>query len=365
MYSLTIDLMDFKRLLKEWYVQNARVLPWRETTDPYLIWVSEVILQQTKVVQGMAYYYRFTEVFPTVKHLARANEDEVLKLWQGLGYYSRARNMLASAKHIVNELNGQFPQTYNDLLKLKGVGEYSAGAIASFAFKQPVPAIDGNVYRIIARIFGVFDSPFTSSGKAVFRSMVEELMDFSAPDEFNQALLDFGALQCIPRNPNCNGCPFAAYCYAYINNVISVLPVKAKKGKVRNRFFSYLLIRDGYFTYIAKRNANDIWRSLYEFPLIESDMQLSVEELQKTNEWLSLFGDDVPTVLYVSSPVKHLLSHQVIWAQFIVVRILQPASALQDGYKKVLTASINRYSIPTLIDNFLAAEPAAKYFLNP
>ena len=273
--------------------------------------------------------------------------------------------MLASAKFIANELNGRFPQTYNDLLKLKGVGEYSAGAIASFAFKQPVPAIDGNVYRIIARIFGIFDSPFTSSGKAVFRSMVEELMDFSAPDEFNQALLDFGALQCIPRNPNCNSCPFAAYCYAYINNVIHALPVKAKKINVRNRFFSYLLIRDGYFTYIAKRNANDIWRSLYEFPLIESDMQLSVEQLQKTDEWLSLFGHCVPTILYVSSPVKHLLSHQVIWAQFIVVRILQPASALQDGYKKVLTASINRYSIPTLIDNFLAAEPAAKYFLNP
>lgn len=357
--------MDFKTLLSTWYAKNARSLPWRETSDPYRIWVSEIILQQTRVAQGMAYYHKFISKFPSVKHLANAHEDEVLKVWQGLGYYTRARNLLAAAKYIENELNGKIPNTYEELLRLKGVGEYSAGAIASFAFKQPVPAIDGNVYRIIARIFGVFDSPYTSSGKAAFRELVEELMSKSAPDEFNQALLDFGALQCVPRSPDCSPCPFNHYCYAYKNNVIDALPVKAKKIKTRDRYFTYLLIRYGDYTFISKRKSKDIWRSLYEFPLIETKKPLTAKKLHENDEWNLLFAFSDPEIVYSSPTVKHLLSHQVIMAQFVIVNITRDAKNLSDRFKKVHTNSIDLYTIPTLIDNFLAAEPAVKYFLNP
>ena len=357
--------MDFKTLLSSWYTKNARSLPWRETSDPYKIWVSEVILQQTRVAQGTAYYHRFISKFPTVKHLANAHEDDVLKVWQGLGYYTRARNLLAAAKYIENELNGRFPNTYQELLKLKGVGQYSAGAIASFVFKEPVPAIDGNVYRIIARIFGVFDSPYTSQGKAVFRKVVVELMNKSAPDQFNQALLDFGALQCVPRSPNCSICPFVHYCYAYKNNLVDILPTKAKKIKTRNRHFTYLLIRHGDYTFISKRKSKDIWKSLYEFPLIETEKPLAAEKLLDDDEWKLLLASSDPEIVYFSPTVKHLLSHQVIMARFVIVNITKTTKGLLDRFKKVHTSSIDSYTIPTLIDNFLAAEPAEKYFLNP
>ncbi|MDD2279215.1 MAG: A/G-specific adenine glycosylase [Bacteroidales bacterium] len=357
--------MDFKTLLANWYAQNARILPWRETSDPYRIWVSEVILQQTRVAQGMAYYHRFIATFPSIKHLANAHEDQVLKVWQGLGYYTRARNMHAAAKYVQKELNGEFPKIYEEMLKLKGVGEYSAGAIASFAFKQPVPAIDGNVYRIIARVFGVFDSPYTAPGKAAFRKVVIELMNSSAPDEFNQALIDFGALQCVPRSPDCTICPFNGYCYAYSNNIIDALPTKAKKIKTRDRYFTYLLIRFGDYTFISKRNAKDIWMSLYEFPLIETEKPLAAEKLQENDEWKKLFTSSDPTITYISPTIKHLLSHQVIMAQFIVVIINKDTKDLTGRFSKVLTSSIDSYTIPTLIDNFLAAEPAVRYFLNP
>lgn len=356
--------MDFKTLLSTWYAKNARSLPWRETSDPYRIWVSEVILQQTRVAQGMGYYHRFINKFPSVKLLANAHEDEVLKVWQGLGYYTRARNLLAAAKYIVKELNGKFPDTYEELLKLKGVGDYSAGAIASFAFKQSVPAIDGNVYRVIARIFGVFDSPYTSSGKAAFRKLVIELMNKSAPDEFNQALLDFGALQCVPRSPDCSTCPFKRYCYACRNNVIDALPTKAKKIKTRDRYFTYLLIRYGDYTFISKRKSKDIWKSLYEFPLIETEKPLTAENLHENDEWNLLLASSDPEIVYFSPTVKYLLSHQVIMAHFVIINITKNTKNLSDRFKKVHTNSVESYTIPTLIDNFLAAEPAIKYFLN-
>jgi A/G-specific adenine glycosylase len=327
--------------------------------------VSEVILQQTRVAQGMDYYHRFITTFPSIKHLASAHEDEVLKVWQGLGYYTRARNMHAAAKYVQKELNGEFPKTYEELLKLKGVGEYSAGAIASFSFKQPVPAIDGNVYRIIARIFGIFDSPFTSSGKAAFRKVVIELMNSSDPNEFNQALIDFGALQCVPRGPDCTICPFNAYCYAYSNNLIDALPTKAKKIKTRDRYFTYLLIRYGEYTFISKRKSKDIWMSLYEFPLIETEKPFAAEKLQENDEWKKLFTSSDPTIIYISQTIKHLLSHQVIMAQFIIVNITKETKDLTGRFIKVHTSSIDSYTIPTLIDNFLVAEPAVKYFLNP
>lgn len=356
--------MDFKTILLLWYSANKRDLPWRRTANPYKIWISEVILQQTRVIQGLDYYHRFIEAFPTVRDLAHAQEDGVLKLWQGLGYYSRARYLLEAAKYVENELDGVFPSTYKELLKLKGVGDYSAGAIASFAFNEPVPAIDGNVFRVISRIFGVFESPFTASGKRVFRDLVMELMDKSSPHEFNQALLDFGALQCVPRSPKCLECPFASWCYAYRNNVIDALPIKQKKIKVRNRYFVYLLIRHKDYTFINRRSSKDIWKSLYDFPLIESERPIPSHKIHETEEWKVLFDSTEPEILHISPKIKHLLSHQLIYTRFVIVNIEKESPKLLKDYIKVLTDELETYSVPTLIDNFLTAEPSATYFLN-
>jgi A/G-specific adenine glycosylase len=357
--------MDFKKLLSNWYRQNKRDLPWRNSNNPYYIWVSEIILQQTRVAQGIGYYNRFIESFPTVFDLAKAEEDDVLKVWQGLGYYSRARNMQTAAKMIVQDYNGDMPKDYDKLIKVKGIGPYSAGAIASFAFKLPTPAIDGNVYRVISRVFGVFSSPYTAAGKKEFQDIVFDLMDKDHPDVFNQGLLDFGALQCVPRNPKCINCPFSQYCYAYRNNVIDSLPVKGKKIDVRDRYFNYLLIRYNNYTFISKRGGNDIWQSLYEFPLIETSRVMEINDLTEREEWNLLFYNLQPQVVYYSPIVKHLLSHQNIFTRFIVVEIKSTSENLRNGYKQVLTSEIDNYSVPRVIDSFLAAEPAEVYFLNP
>ncbi|MFP4557051.1 MAG: A/G-specific adenine glycosylase [Bacteroidales bacterium] len=354
--------MDFKNILAAWYRDNKRELPWRETSNPYFIWISEVILQQTRVVQGIGYYYRFIESFPTVKALAGAKEDEVLKVWQGLGYYTRARNLHAASKLIMEKYDGKLPESYDELLKIRGIGPYSAGAIASFAFNMPVPAIDGNVYRIIARVFGLFASPYTASGRREFFSLVNDLMDKKSPGSFNQALLDFGALQCVPQSPSCSACPFISYCYAFRNNMIASLPVKAKRIVPKNRFFTYLLIRFKEYTFIHKRNEKDIWHSLYEFPLIESDKLPLPEELRQLEDWQQLFKGCDARITYFSSPVKHQLSHQTILSQYVIVEISKVSAKLKSGYKCVENRSISNYSTPKLIDNFLAAEPAAKYF---
>ncbi|MDX9845428.1 MAG: A/G-specific adenine glycosylase [Tenuifilaceae bacterium] len=357
--------MDFKSILAKWYGVYKRDLPWRYTSDPYQIWVSEIILQQTRVAQGIGYYKRFISTFPTVFDLANAHEDQVLKVWQGLGYYTRARNMHSAAKRIVSDFGGVMPCTYEDLLKVKGIGIYSAGAIASFAFKLPVPAIDGNVYRIMARIFGVFSLPTTSSGKKEFFQLVLDLMDKESPDSFNQALLDFGALQCVPRNPKCTDCPFMEYCYAFRNNMVDSLPSKGKKLIPRDRFFTYLLIRHGKMTFIAKRKANDIWHSLYEFPLIETNQSLELREFTQMEEWQRLIGKSKHTISYISPLVKHQLSHQTIYTRFLVVEVSNVSNYLKKEYMMVSTNELDSYSTPRLIDNFLAAEPATKYFLNP
>ncbi len=356
--------MDFKRILIKWYTENRRDLPWRNTTNPYFIWVSEVILQQTRLAQGLGYYLRFISAFPTVFDLANASEDAVLKVWQGLGYYTRARNLHSAAKHIVSEYQGNIPNTSDELIKIKGLGQYSAGAIASLAFKQVVPAIDGNVYRVIARVFGVFTLPTTAKGKREFYDIVVELIDQKQPDIFNQALLDFGALQCVPQNPKCEFCPFNSYCYAYMNNMANVLPTKPKKGPVKNRYFTYLLIKHNDHTFINKRKLKDIWRGLYEFPLIETDMLLTLPKLTKHSEWKRLIGTNEHTISYVSEVVKHLLSHQILHTQFVVVDILTISKTLSINYEMVLTTDVNQYSTPKVIDNFMVAEPVSKYFLN-
>jgi len=361
-FLLKFDLMDFKSFLIAWYNKNKRDLPWRNTTDPYLIWIAEIILQQTRVAQGLGYYLRFTSEFPTVFDLANANEDKVLKVWQGLGYYTRARNLQKAAKRIVKQYKGKLPGSYDELITIEGIGPYSAGAIASFAFKQVVPAIDGNVYRVMARIFGVFSSPHTSKGKKEFFNLVLELMDRRHPDVFNQALLDFGALQCTPLAPKCDDCPFREYCYAYRNNVIDSLPLKPKRNVPRDRYFNYIMMVYGYDTFISKRKGNDIWVSLYEFPLIETNTLINEGEVAMLTEWRTIFRGVNVKVKHVSPPVKHVLSHQTIYARFFIVELNEVPRFVKKNFIQTPKSELDAYSIPTLIDSYLAAEPAAKYF---
>jgi len=353
--------MDFKEIIVKWYAANKRDLPWRNTNNPYFIWIAEVILQQTRVAQGLSYYHRFIETFPTIKSLAEADIDKVMKVWQGLGYYSRARNLQNGAKQVMNDYGGKLPNSFEELIKIKGIGPYSAGAIASFAFKKIAPAIDGNVYRVLSRVFGVFSSSETAAGKKEFFRLTMDLIDTKHPDTFNQALLDFGALQCIPRNPICLECPFNEICYAYRNNLVNQLPVKGKKIASRDRFFNYIIIRYKDSTFIQRREIGDIWTSLYEFPLIETISSVETEELIKQNAWKELFGKNEFKILYISQPIKHLLSHQTLYTKFIIVEITKPNYLLKSNYLKISTSTIQEYSVPKVIDNFLAAEPSEIY----
>lgn len=361
-FTVQFDPMDFKNIIIKWYNQNKRDLPWRNINNPYFIWVSEVILQQTRVIQGLDYYNRFISTFPTIKDLAEANIDKVMKVWQGLGYYTRARNLHKAAKQIMEDYNGKLPTSYNELLKISGLGPYSAGAIASFAFKEAVPAIDGNVYRVLSRIYGVFASTETSSGKKEFFELTMELIDKERPDIFNQALLDFGAMQCIPRSPNCIVCPFSDICYAFRNNLINQLPVKGKKIATRDRYLNYIIIRCKDSSFIHKREAGDIWNSLYEFPLIETSKPVDLISLMKDPLWQELFGKTKTGIIYNSETIKHLLSHQTLYAKFVIVEINKPNYYLNANFLKVTISDIQEYSVPKVIDNFLAAEPVAKYF---
>ncbi len=247
-------------------------MPWRETSDPYCIWLSEIMLQQTRIEQGLPYYLAFTNAYPSIFDLANASEEEVLKLWQGLGYYSRARNLHATAKYIAFELNGKFPETYEGLLKLKGVGDYTASAIASISYNEPVAVVDGNVYRVLSRYFDI-DTPINSTaGIKEFKLLAKELLDKEDPATYNQAIMEFGALQCKPQSPLCNTCPLSASCLALKNNKISMLPVKLKKGKIKKRYFNYLVFQsEENKTILEKRSGKGIWEGLYQFPLIETD----------------------------------------------------------------------------------------------
>ena len=266
-----IRMMIFHETLINWYLQNKRELPWRRTKDPYLVWLSEIILQQTRVDQGMSYYLKFSEAFPKVNDLANANESTILKMWQGLGYYSRARNLHYTAKYVTNELNGKFPNNHNDLLKLKGVGDYTASAIASFCFDQACAVVDGNVYRSVNSKITSQYSVNSTSGIRNFKKLAESLIDKDRSGTYNQAIMDFGALQCKPSNPDCYQCPLNSSCIALEKKWVKILPVKIKKHKVRNRFFNYIVFVsvDGK-TILEQRIGKGIWQGLYQFPLIET-----------------------------------------------------------------------------------------------
>jgi A/G-specific adenine glycosylase len=339
--------MDFARTLLHWYEENKRPLPFRQTTDPYKIWLSEIILQQTRVEQGMPYYHSFTNTYPSIVDLANAHEDAVMRLWQGLGYYSRARNLHQTAKIVAAEYGGTFPGTYAEIADLKGIGPYTAGAIASIAFGEKAAAVDGNVYRFLSRYFGIETPAPSEKARKEFTTIVLDLMGNHHPGTFNQALIEFGALQCKPQSPACLLCPFNSTCYALKNGKIAALPVKNKLAARRTRYFNYLIIKSGHQLLLQQRTAKDIWQQLYEFPLIETteptNWQTLSKELKATKN------------LHLQStvgPVKHVLSHQDILATFYIIDAKGKLPAWQSSFA-VNTADLDSYGLPRVITLFL------------
>lgn len=349
-------------MLISWYLINKRDLPWRNTTDPYKIWLSEIILQQTRVDQGMPYYINFIEKYPSVEALAQAPEDEILKLWQGLGYYSRARNLHATAKRISGEMDGKFPATYKELKDLKGVGDYTASAIASICFNEAAAVVDGNVYRVLSRIFGIETPIDSGAGQREFKALAQELIDAQDPALFNQAIMEFGAIQCKPKNPYCLHCPFNDRCIALMENKIGSLPVKKGKVKVRDRYFNYLVFNIiGQFTVLQQRKAKGIWRGLYEFPLLESEKELMetdfLVEAKKKEFADQNIGDYMKQLsaeeisLYNPNPILHKLSHQNLYVKFWIIN----SKRFPLNENPIPIENIQDYAIPRVIDRFLAS----------
>ena len=339
---------EFARLLIEWYHEHKRDLPWRNTNDPYLIWISEIILQQTRVAQGYAYYQRFIERFPNLESLAAAEENEVLKYWQGLGYYSRARNLHQAAISV----NGVFPVKYEDILKLKGVGTYTAAAICSFAYNQPHAVVDGNVYRVLSRFFGINEPIDSGKGKKIFASLAHDLLDKIQPALYNQAIMDFGALQCTPLSPDCTVCPFKSRCFAFNHNMVSSLPIKQNKTKTSERFFYYLLIRDNGNIYLNKRTENDIWKNLYELPLIESNTALAVDDFIRKQEFASIFKENSVVNVRLLNKTKHVLSHRIIYADFYELEAQDIKMDFLSKYTRLNMADLELYPVSRLMHNF-------------
>ena len=345
--------MSLSKTLNNWYHQNKRDLPWRNTKDPYKIWLSEIILQQTRVEQGLPYYHKFISHYPNARQLADATEDEVLKLWQGLGYYSRARNMRQTAKVISEKLDGNFPETYEQLLELKGIGEYTAAAISSFAFNEAKAVVDGNVFRFLSRYFGI-DTPINSTpGKKIFTSVANEILDMENPGIHNQAIMEFGARQCKPVNPDCSICPLSDSCYALKNKAIDRLPVKTAKGKIRKRFLNYFLIKKEDAIYLNKRTQKDIWQNMYDLPLIETDHAMEESELMKTSDWKTLFNSEKIEIRNISPEVKHVLSHQHLFTRFWEVEFTNKKYDISDKYLLVAEESLKYYAFPKLINSYL------------
>lgn len=337
--------MDFTHQLLNWYKKHKRNLPWRATTNPYYIWLSEIILQQTRIEQGLPYYEGFTTKFPTLKDLATADEDAVLKLWQGLGYYSRARNLHFTAQYIYIELKGVFPNSYTEIIKLKGIGPYTAAAIASFAYKEPVAVVDGNVFRVLSRFFGIYDDIAVTKTRAVFQNLANELISQKHPDLFNHAIMDFGATVCLPANPKCDSCIFNDNCFAFLKNEVAKLPVKNKKSSIKNRYLNYLILRKNNEIVIQQRTEKDIWQQLFELPLIETasnneeELFLHLSNLYPNNNIKKV----------TPNTIKHKLSHQQLHINFYEIDVSnftlnQQTSAIGD---------LHNYAYPIVIWNFI------------
>lgn len=330
-------MTDFHLLIAKWYRQNSRSLPWRETNNPYFIWLSEIIMQQTRIEQGTSYYLKFTQIYPAIFDLASASEQDVLNNWQGLGYYSRARNLHAAAKDIADNLNGVFPKTYDEILLLKGVGTYTAAAISSFAFNESRAVVDGNVYRFLSRLFDISTPIDSTEGKKTFQLLADELIKEAEPALHNQAMMEMGSLICAPK-PNCEICPVRIHCLALKNETVFERPLKTKKIKTRKRFFHYLIYTRSRETIISQRTQKDIWQNMYEFPMVEStstDIPSMVKDMIRSS----------------SEPIKHILSHQHIYAVFH--HIDEFPSEVQPDWIIIDRSDIQDYPLPRIIDRYL------------
>lgn len=337
-------MKNFASLLLKWYSVNKRILPWRDIKDPYKIWISEIILQQTRVAQGYEYFVRFIKRFPNVKTLAAASEDDVLKLWQGLGYYSRARNLHAAAR----TMKDIFPRTYEEVRALKGVGDYTAAAICSFAYNMPYAVVDGNVYRVLARVFGI-DTPIdTPIGKKEFSTLAQKLLDPRNPGDYNQAIMDFGATCCTPQTPQCSTCPMKKFCVAYKKRLQETLPVKTTKNKISIRYFHYIYVEQGKYTWLHKRGAGDVWQNLYEPPLVETPTEkFTPSKHAQVKKW---FGS--ARVMRTGKNVKHVLSHRIIYADIYEV-VLPPTGKVPSGFLKVPVQNLPKYAVSRLVQKLL------------
>lgn len=338
---------DFSLLIANWYRQNGRELPWRSTDNPYYIWLSEIILQQTRVNQGLPYYEKFVEAFPTIKDLAESEEQKILNLWQGLGYYSRARNLHFAAQQIMHEYDGIFPSDYKGIKSLKGIGDYTAAAIASFAFKLPHAVVDGNVYRVLSRYFNDPTPIDSTNGKKIFAAYAAELLPKNEPDVFNQAIMELGALVCTPKNPDCENCPVNTTCLAREKQTFTSLPVKAKKTKVTKKHFHYLYPSDSDSIKLVKRTSKGIWQNMYQFPLIETKTAGSLSNIKKVAlaKWGMKIIDKKPIQQY-----DHKLSHQHIKVSFWKVDI---DKGTDEAIEIVTVDDLQDYPLPRVITRFL------------
>lgn len=347
-------LPEFSNILTNWYKENKRDLPWRRTKDPYKIWVSEIILQQTRVAQGIGYYNRFIEAFPDIKSLAQAPVDEVLRLWQGLGYYSRARNLHFAANEILNKYNCELPSLYKDLLHIKGIGTYTAAAISSFCFDEKVGVLDGNVYRVLSRIYGVSSDILSGSGKKEFYEICQKNLPQDNCSEYNQAIMEFGALQCVPKSPNCAECVMSHICYAFKHNLQSSLPVKIKKSKSTNRYFTYFILKYNNGIYFQKRENKGIWEGLYEFYLYEGTQDEEVEVVLKQDDLFRYLTENniIQSVRSKQEQLKHVLSHQNLFINFVEVE-LKGEMKNYDQLNWFCGQEINELPKPVVIHNYL------------
>tara|TARA_X000000950_G_scaffold244372_1_gene300455 strand:- start:8824 stop:9897 length:1074 start_codon:yes stop_codon:yes gene_type:complete len=341
--------MSFNEKLLLWFQDYRRTFPWRENNQPYNVWLSEIILQQTRAAQGLPYYQKFITTFPDVHSLAKAEEEQVLRLWQGLGYYSRARNLHATAREIVSKYKGQFPENFDEIKKLRGIGDYTASAIASICYGQQQAVVDGNVYRVLSRIFGM-DTPIDATGAhKIFKSKSTELMSGAPSGDYNQALMEFGALQCTPKQPDCKNCIFNKNCVAYQQNLVNSLPVKTKKIKVKKRFLNYIILIDGDGkTVLEKRTQNDIWKNLYQFPLIEQSNHLQKINGNSLDSLLIRYGIERDYFLekWNNQPIIHKLTHQHLEINFWILK------TQKIGLLSLNWASIDQYPMPKALQNF-------------
>ena len=343
------------RELISWYSLNKRQLPWREISDPYKIWISEIILQQTRVKQGLDYYLRFIKRFPDVVTLANADESEVLKCWQGLGYYLRARNLHKAAQMICSRFQGIFPSDYENVLSLKGIGEYTAAAIVSLAWNQPYPVVDGNVFRFLSRLLMIDEPIDTGKGKKLFTDIARQLMDKSQAGLFNQAIMEFGALQCVPVSPACNHCPFESQCLAHEASKVSNYPVKQGSTPTQDRYLYYFHIRHHDYTYIYKRQGRGIWQNLYEFPLIESAKPLSFKDIIHSplfKEWFEKSGTNLNLQLKTKGK-KHVLSHRILYADFYEINITDEILQQELPFLKIKEEELDVFPVHRLMQFYL------------